>query len=162
MIYIYDEKNSKDFKNLYNIIKLIKDNKDDIVFKSAIPRLKTTKYRGSQAFKQLVNKMCNKSVLLTEQKKKIYLLAFKLVFNFDACSMPMNNNDCIICNYLDDNIKKNIILDKFIISNDEPVSNKDLEEKNKLKIISDFIDEYKLNENEILKLNIWLLKKIIK
>ena len=68
---------------------------------------------------------------------------------------------CIVCEYIEDSYINKFTTDKFICSKKEPISRCDIEEENKIKIVSDFIDEYKLSKNEIIKINIWLMKKLL-
>lgn len=162
MYYIYTELENIKFKNLYELIKLITEHKEDIIYKSSMPRLKQSKYRGLQAFKQLLNRIHDKQIILNETTKKEYLLGFKLVFNCGSTAFKTNKYDCIVCNHLDELTIKKYNLNQFICSLTEPKQNDEIKEDDKLKIIKDFISEYDLNMNESLKINIWLLNKFIK
>lgn len=162
MYYIYTDNQNTNFENLYELVKLIADYKEDIIYKSSMPRLKQSKYRGLQAFKQLLNKIHEKQIILNETTKKQYLMGFKLVFNCGSSAFILNNHKVILCEYLDELTIKKYNLNQFICSLNEPKSNNEIKEEDKLKIIKDFIDEYDLSTNETLKINTWLLNKLIK
>tara|TARA_R100000773_G_C4221170_1_gene120123 strand:- start:1222 stop:1737 length:516 start_codon:yes stop_codon:yes gene_type:complete len=84
------------YEDIYELIKLIRENKEDFVYKSSIPRLKQTQLRGVQAFKELIKKVTEQQkIRFDEGLKNKWLNCFKLVYNYNSHSLNLNDCDCI-------------------------------------------------------------------
>ena len=84
------------FKDIYELVKLIRENKEDFIYKSSIPRLKQTQLRGIQAFKELIKKVTDQNkIRFDEATKNKWLQCFKLVYNYNSHSLNINDCDCI-------------------------------------------------------------------
>ena len=84
------------FNEVFELIKLIRENKEDFIYKSSIPRLKQTQLRGIQAFKELIKKVLDQQkIRFDEALKNKWLQCFKLVYNYNSHSLNINKCDCI-------------------------------------------------------------------
>jgi len=91
-----NEAHSNRFSDIYELIKLIRDNKEDFIYKSSIPRLKQTNLRGIQAFKELIKKVTEEpKIRFDEAIKNKWLNCFKFVYNYNSHSLNINGCDCI-------------------------------------------------------------------
>ena len=84
------------FNDIYELVKLIRENKEDFIYKSSIPRMKQTQLRGIQAFKELIKKVTDQTkIRFDEALKNKWLQCFKLVYNYNSHSLNINDCDCI-------------------------------------------------------------------
>jgi len=84
------------FQDIYQLVKIIRENKEDFVYKSSIPRLKQTTLRGIQAFKELIKKVLDQQkIRFDEATKNKWLQCFKLVYNYNSHSLNLNDCDCL-------------------------------------------------------------------
>jgi hypothetical protein len=158
--YYYLHEDNLDFNNMYFMIKIINDNKHNILYKSFIPRLKDTKYRGIQAFKQLLKFILNDNIVLNAENKTTYLNCFKLVFHHSCFAMNINNKKTLLFNL---NTKQEKIEEMLKFQNvyygiTAPYNSK-INKKDIIKICSEFIINYELDKEDIIELFIELLKK---
>lgn len=128
MLYSYLQENSNDavkdqFIEVYNIIKMIRENKEDLIYKSAIPRLKQTKLRGLPAFKEVIKKLKDEpKIKFDESSKYLWLGCFKLVYNYNTHALNLNGIECITFEkeITFKQIKDLVKLDEFILDEKEP------------------------------------------
>ena len=111
------------YQDIYQLIKTIRENKEDFIYKSSIPRLKQTNLRGIQAFKELIKKVTDQQkIRFDEALKNKWLNCFKLVYNYNSHSLNLNDCDCIT---FDKHISlqelnEKIDLEECLISEKEP------------------------------------------
>jgi len=147
------------FLSIYDKIETIRDNKEDVIYKSSIPRLKQTSCRGIQAFKQLLKKLDSK-IKYDESIKILWLSCFKLVYNFDCHSLNINGVKCIIFNKDIDKEKLNdlIKLDNYAYTEIEP-NKLNNNNDNIVSIATNYIINEGLTKDEIIEVFIKLLSK---
>ena len=154
------EENLCHYNAICNNINKITDHKADIIYKSSIPRLKQTNYRGIQAFKQLLKRLNDdEKIQYDEDYKNLWLKCFKLVYKYDAFNTIINGTKCIVFN---DNITNNkinelMLLNEYKLITEEPKLNFEMNKKDLIKICKDFIIANELNRDDIIKLFITLL-----
>lgn len=160
MQYIYLKKDfvadNDYFNKTYINVSEIRDIKNDIIYSGYFPRLKQTKYRGLQAFKQVIKRI-DDSVRITEESKPKWLNCFKLVFDCKCTPMIINDNKCLLFEDTDMlKIKKYFDLDEneMVVSTTEPTSSflDPMSSKDKIKIIMDYIVGEELQQQEVFDL----------
>ncbi len=141
------------YEDIYQLVKLIRDNKEDFIYKSSIPRLKQTNLRGIQAFKELIKKVTDQNkIRFDEGLKNKWLFCFKLVYNYNSHSLNLNDCDCIT---FDKHIslqelKEKIGLQECIISEQEPNHFEHTDEF--IETIFQYIMAEKLKDKDLIKL----------
>ncbi len=128
MLYLSIKENANDahqsnYNQIYSLIQMIRENKEDIIYKSSIPRLKQTKLRGIQAFKEVIKKLTQSSKLkFDEATKNLWLNCFKMVYNFNSHSLNLNNVNCITFDksITIDQIKEKSNLEEVVLGESEP------------------------------------------
>lgn len=84
------------YSNVFDIVKMIREHKEDLIYKSAIPRLKQTKLRGIQAFKEVIKKLSDEDKIKYDESIKVcWLKCFKMVYNYNCHALNINGRDCI-------------------------------------------------------------------
>ena len=156
------EENKCHYNAIYEKLALIDQFKADIIFKSSIPRLKQTNYRGIQAFKQLLKRFNNGvAINYNEALKSIWLKCFKLYYKYEARALCHQNNNCIIIN---DIVNNEIITElttleekEFYINEMSPDFKHIGDEDDIIEICKNFIIDSNLSKDQIIKLMITLL-----
>jgi len=144
------------FKAIYDNLNTIREHKEDIIYKSSIPRLKQTKARGIQAFKQLLKRLSN-TTKYDESIKSLWLSCFKLAYTYDCYALNVNGIKTIIFNkeIEAEKLKQLIKLDSYIYTNKEP--NKEINKKELIKIVIDYIKNEDLSQADLIQVFIALL-----
>ena len=144
------------YKSIFDNIVSIRENKEDIIYKSAIPRLKQTTARGIQALKQLLKRLDSK-IKYDESIKTLWLNCFKLVYNYDCYGLNINGINTIIFNKsIDkDKLEQLIKIDNYILTEEE--INKPENKNDIIKIAIDYIKNENLTKDEIIEVFINLL-----
>jgi hypothetical protein len=162
MKYIYydkdDDEDKMHFLACFKTIDQINNLRSDVIYNSAFPRLKQSKYRGIQAFKQLLkrhnaNEEEDKKFIFDEASKIFWLKMYKLAYKHNATSLNINGNNCILINDLnDEEIKKLILIDTIEILDKEP--NNSILNKNKdyIKIMANMIKEEGFTKDDCIEL----------
>tara|TARA_R110000772_G_scaffold111119_1_gene214862 strand:- start:2807 stop:3349 length:543 start_codon:yes stop_codon:yes gene_type:complete len=157
--YLIDKETNTDYNNMYFMIKIINDNKNNIIYKSSIPRLKNSKYRGIQAFKQLLKHiLLDNDIKFNENSKELYIRCFKLVFNFECFAMNINNKKTLLFNtkYKKEKIEELIKFEKEYFGPKVPEHQK-INKKDIINICKTFIINYELEKEDIIELFVQLL-----
>jgi len=162
--YLQDNADTEDkchFLALYDKISDLLEYKDDIIFNSSVPRLKQSKYRGIQAFKQLLKRInFGQPVKYSETLKIVWLKCFKMVWSYGATTMKINNEFVICLNdeITEDKLKQLTTIDNgFILSKDEPTYKHIGDESDIVDIMVDYIKATQLTKDQIIKVMITLL-----
>jgi hypothetical protein len=141
------------FNQVYKIVDLIRTNKDDLVYKSSIPRMKQTKLRGIQAFKEVIKKLLDESKIKYDEKiKNKWLECFKIVYNYNSFALNINGVECITFDkeISKDYIKEKFNLDDIIYAENQPNNFEHTEDF--INAIFDYIMAEKLKEKDLIKL----------
>jgi len=167
MLYCFLKEESNDaieaqFDCVYSIIKTIRENKEDIIYKSSIPRMKQTKLRGVQAFKEVIKKLSyDEKPKYDENIKCIWLKCFKMVYNFNSYALNLNARKCITFDkeltYSD--IKEYLNIENFELSKKEP--NYLHHEKEEIDAIFNYIKGEALSEKNLKKLIAKLFSELL-
>jgi len=169
MYYFYlpeNEKNiidEKKFNSIYNIINIIRNNKELLIIKSCMPRFKKSRNRGLPALKEIIKTFYNmddNDEKYNEQIKMDWLNCFKLTFIFNVYSLNINGVKCLFFNKDIEKIELDNIINikKYIYSEIEPNKyslNKD--DTNIINIAYNYIINENLTKDNIIKLFIKLL-----
>ena len=139
---------------ILDLIKLIREHKEDFIYKSSIPRLKQTKLRGIQAFKELIKHVSDdkEKVRFDEALKNKWLNCFKLVYNYNSHSLNLNGCDCITFDKqinLQD-LKERLSLEECVLGEQEPNHFEHTDEF--IEGIFQYIMAEKLKEKDLIKL----------
>lgn len=156
------EENKCHYNAIYEKLALIDQFKADIIFKSSIPRLKQTNYRGIQAFKQLLKRFNNGTTInYNEALKSIWLKCFKLYYKYEARSLCHQNNNCIVLNDIVNNeiITQLTTLEEkeFYLNALSPDFKHEGDKDDIIEICKNFINDNELSKNQKIKLAIILL-----
>ena len=159
MRYLYLKKDFADqeyFNKTYIAVSEIRELKSDIVYSGYFPRLKQTKYRGLQAFKQVIKRIDPKEKI-TEENKPKWLSLFKLVYDCKCSPMIINDYKCLLFEDTDVlKIKKYFVFDedKMVISEAEPTTKllDPCTSKEKIDCVLTYIKNEELDEKEIFEL----------
>ena len=115
--------NQERYREVFDLLKLIRENKEDFIYKSSIPRLKQTQLRGIQAFKELIKKVLDQQkIRFDEGLKNKWLNCFKFVYNYNSHALNINDCDCITFDKqitLQD-LKENLNLEECVLGDKEP------------------------------------------
>tara|TARA_R100001509_G_scaffold153876_1_gene115079 strand:+ start:134 stop:637 length:504 start_codon:yes stop_codon:yes gene_type:complete len=148
-----NEAHQTKFNEIYSMVSMIRDYKEDIIYKSSIPRLKQTKLRGIQAFKEVVKKLTqHPKIKFDEATKNIWLNCFKIVYNYNSHALNVNNCECITFdkNITLDEIKEKLGLEECILGEKEPNCFEHTDEF--VESIFQYIMAEKLKEKDLMKL----------
>jgi len=151
------EKDELYFLSIYNNIETIREHKEDVIYKSSIPRLKQSTIRGIQAFKQLLKRFdCTK---YDESIKLLWLTCFKLVYNFDCYSLNINGIKSIIFNkdISKEKLQDLIKLNNYVYTAIEP-NKLNCKNENMIYIATNYIINEGLTKDEIIETFIKLMK----
>lgn len=164
-LYLTDFANDEDkchYQAIYDKLAIIDEFKAEIIFKSSIPRLIQTKYRGIQAFKQLLKRFNNGTTInYTEALKSIWLKCFKLYYKYEARPLCHQNNNCIVLN---DIVNNGIITElttleekEFYLNEMSPDFKHEGNKDDIIDICKNFINDNELSKDQKIKLAIILL-----
>lgn len=141
------------YQDICTLIKLIREHKEDIVYKSSIPRWKQTQLRGIQAFKELIKKLTDEpKIRFDEAIKNKWLNCFKMVYNYNCHSLNLNGCDCLTFDKVIslDEIKEKLNLEECVLGENEPNLFEHTDEF--IESIFQYIMAEKLKEKDLIKL----------
>ena len=158
MLYLSIKENANEahrtkYHDICEIVKLIRDHKEDIVYKSSIPRMKQTQLRGIQAFKELIKKLTDQpKIRFDEAVKQKWINCFKMVYNYNSHSLNINDCECITFDkHINlDEIKEKIGLEECVIGENEPNHYEHTDEF--IETIFQYIMGEKLKDKDLIKL----------
>jgi hypothetical protein len=162
MKYIYYNNDDDECKHHFlaccNAIKDINDMRSDIIYNSSFPRLKQSKYRGIQAFKQLLkrhltNNNNEKKFKFDEAIKIFWLKMYKFCYKNNASFININGNNTILCDDIEnEKIKKILLIDDIDINDNEPKYINKKKDKNYIKIMAEMIKAEEFDKDDLIQL----------
>lgn len=158
MLYLSLKENANDahrtkYQEICEIVKTIRDQKEDIVYKSSIPRMKQTQLRGIQAFKELIKKLTDQpKIRFDEAVKQKWINCFKLVYNYNSHSLFLNGCECITFDkhITLDEVREKIGLEECVLGENEPNHYEHTDEF--IETIFQYIMGEKLKDKDLIKL----------
>tara|TARA_R110002167_G_scaffold70722_1_gene199645 strand:+ start:694 stop:1179 length:486 start_codon:yes stop_codon:yes gene_type:complete len=155
-MYLYTKKDSDStyFDKVYARVNSVNATKTDIIYTGFFPRLKETKYRGQQAFKQLVRSLDGEAHL-TESGKAEWIAIFKLCYDCQVSGVIINEIKTLVfeCDQL--KVKKYMVIDDGMTMCEEMPTSQHLEpmsSQDHLDVVYNYIVAEELTETETFQL----------
>ena len=155
-MYLYTKKDSDSsyFDLVYKRVLSVSASKSDIIYTGFFPRLNDTKYRGQQAFKQLI-KTLGGSAQLTESGKAEWIAVFKLCYDCQVSGIVINEVKTLVFESDPLKVKKYMVIDDGMTMTEEMPTSQHLEpmsSDDKLDVVYNYIVAEELTETETFKL----------